>query len=318
MAIVMAGRWRIEPVPRTALDEALRFLVCGRSRQPAVAARAEAFAAMARDGGRRTHLWWTRQWGRMRAVAMVVEMPGRAGMVFYSPPGAVGVRTEALAALLRALSAKALEGGNAFLQATSQPGDDKAAEVLAAAGYDYLAELISMRLELPAAPAVERPTTEGPWRFRSAESFAEDELGKVIVATYEGSLDCPALRGLRSADDIIAAHKANGVFTPATWWIAARHDDPAGCILVNDHSIDPVAVVVYLGVLEAHRGQGLARAMIRRAAAVAQQRRRAGLTLAVDDRNHFAKNVYVSEGFYEIERRIAFLITPRALKKQAS
>ena len=76
-------------------------------------------------------------------------------------------------------------------------------------------------------------------------------------------------------------------------------------------------MVVYLGVIASQRGQGIGRAMIRHAAAVATQRRRAAMTLAVDVRNIYALNAYRAEGFRAVDHRTVLLMTPKTLTNRA-
>ena len=167
-----------------------------------------------------------------------------------------------------------------------------------------MAELIYMRLDLPAAPSGSRD--ELTWRYYG--QFTEADLAEVIGSTYEGSLDCPALNGVRDAADIVAGHKAGGLFVPRAWWIVEHGGEPAGCVLVNDLSDSATAEVVYIGVVPAFRGKRLGRAMLRRAADQAHARTRSSLRLAVDARNLYARRIYDSEGFRGTHRCLAYVM----------
>ena len=143
--------------------------------------------------------------------------------------------------------------------------------------------------------------------FRSCESFDDRELAEVIGASYEESLDCPGLYGLRKTEDVIASHKAAAGSEPATWLIFYRSSQPVGCVLVNDSSATATADVSYLGVLPKFRGLGFGRAMLAIAISGAKNRDYMAMTLAVDAQNSYAFNLYKSAGFTEIFRKLAFI-----------
>ena len=112
-------------------------------------------------------------------------------------------------------------------------------------------------------------------------------------------------------DDVIAGHKADGLFLPEAWLIAERRGKPAGCILVNDSRVGLEAEVAYMGVVPACRGIGVGAAMLRRSAGLAARRRRGCMTLSVDSDNHYALSRYRSEGFAEERFRSAYIITAK-------
>ena len=297
---------KLEPVPVRRRGQAMRFLVGGARRDSLTAGGARAFEQLLRERGEdRVRLWWALRRRRCVAAALVFDSPGRTGMLSYSPPSAPGVEPEALAALVGAISRDALDRGLSLVQATidRDAGDDAA--MLRSAGYEKLAELLHMRLALARAPAA---ADEPPLTWRRYEQFSEDELAGVIAATYEGSQDCPLLRGVRAMLDVIAGHKATGVFRPQSWWIVQQHGAAAGCVVVNDTAMEDAFEVVYLGVVPAFRGRGIGRAMLRRAAAAARAEGRSALTLAVDARNHYAVSLYEKAGFEVLQRRVTYVM----------
>ena len=282
-------------------------MLAGRRCNAKVQGRAQGFGMMARKAGHTIRFWRARRSRRALAAAMVLDTPGRAGMLFYSPPSAPGVSRSALVRLVRTITHDAIAHGAAFVQTTVNPSSKKDPRTLTDAGMVHLADLIDMRLDfdLSVPPPPPEPT---PWRWRDYEHFTEAQLGDAILATYEQSLDCPLLKGLRSGADIVAGHRTTGVFSPTTWWIVDAPDGgPAGCLLVNDVANERIANIVYLGVLPASRGLGLGRTMLRHAQSVARQRDKLALTLAVDTRNTYAHNTYLREGFVQTFRRTVYV-----------
>jgi len=299
-----------EAVRPGELHEALRFLVAGGRRDVAAAIRAEAFERMIERCGGQYWFRLARRAARYEAAALVVATPGRVGMVFYPPLHEPGIDRAGVARVVRESADLALAAGVSFVQAMIDPGQEADVDMLAAAGFQPLAELVYLRKDLRSWPVGD---ADLPLSWRNARKFDEAELRDVIRATYEQSLDCPGLYGLRELPDVIAGHKATGIFHPRTWWIAEMDGRPAGCILVNASSVTPGAMeVVYMGVVASFRGRGVGRAMLRRAARWARRRRKEVLTVAVDSENVYAKRLYDGEGFYETDRRLARILRPSA------
>ena len=303
----MDQRMEIEPVPDHAQREALRFLVAGRPRDVASALRAEAYEQMIDRCGGRCRLWWARRGRQCVAAVMVVPSAGRVGVLFLCPPEAPGVEGPCLPGVVRAASRQVLDDGLSFVQSLLPPSRLAEVDVLLSAGFRRLAELIYLQraLGVPVEPVQAREIT-----WRNLRQCGQEELAAVIRGTYEQSLDCPGLMGLRRMDDIIAGHKASGVFRPKSWWIAHGAGEPVGCILVNDSAACPDSMdVVYMGVLRRFRGRGLGRTMVHHAAHRARRHKRSFLTVVVDGSNDYAKRVYEREGFRETSRRLAHILS---------
>ena len=327
----------------------MRFIAAGAMDSGPVLAAAEtqggnlASLAGANPG---TRTWWaldrrrgpqTRLFAFGRpcvAAAMIVPHPGGSGFLFHCPLDAPGVDAPALEDVVRQATAAALADGMHFVQVSMLSGGPAQRQAAADWGYVFVAELIYMALDLPGASAKTQACetqARGPaegYRLRTYSQFTEAELGGLILATYEQSLDCPALLPLRTAEEIIASHKASGQFRPEGWWIADAGGEAAGpalrspqggagpvlrspeggagCILVNDRPLEEAAEVMYLGVRPEHRGKGLARSLLDLAAQEAGRRGLRRLLLAVDSRNVPALGLYERAGFRQRHRRWVF------------
>ena len=296
----------IRAVPARATSEALRFLAGGLREDIPTAIRMEALERAISRCGWRHRLWWALRQGRCVGASLVVPSVGRVGMLSHSPLDAPGVEAESVRAAVAAASHAALGDGLAFVQSLLAPQRRADMAMLAQAGFCKLAELVYMRLGLPAPD-----DNAGLWGYtwRDYRRYGEEELHEVIVSTYEASADCPRLRGLRPIRDVIASHKAGGVFSPRSWWIASDAGRPAGCILVNDSAASArEAEVVYMGVVRAFRGRRLGEAMVRRAVRWARRRKCQGLRVVVDAANTYAKRIYDRVGFRETLRRVAYIL----------
>jgi len=292
----------------------MRFLAGGSCRDAIAEVRAAALDRLARCYGEALRrLWWARRGRRCVASAMILESAGRTGMLLYSPVSARGVEADALASLAERIAQEALRGGLCLVQALLLPDAAEDVAMLQSAGFGQLAELIYMRLDLTEALAA---GDDPQLTWRHYQQFDPAELAEAITATYEGSLDCPALCGVRRASEAIAGHKATGIFRPQTWWIVAMDGSPAGCVLLNDSKTDDVCELVYLGVARSFRGRGLGRAMVRRAASEARARGRTAMTLAVDSQNVYARRLYEAEGFRVTDRRLAYAMLDRSERSE--
>jgi GNAT superfamily N-acetyltransferase len=307
-----AGKPTIGSVGADDALRAARFLAGGRRGNVYSESRAQAFLKLMRNkGADRAHLWWARRGRRCTAAALLLENPGRAGMLFHSPADAPGVDPGDLAALLREMWTAFLARGLLLVQALPLP--DAAADVaaLGAAGLVFLAELIYMRMELKPSPPAFQGGPCDPVEWVGYGEFAEQELAEVICETYRGSLDCPDLAGIRPVADVIAGHKATGQFRPESWWIVRCDGRAAGCIMVNRSASQNAGEVVYLGVVPSHRGRNLACRMLCHAAEHWHAAGAEALTLAVDARNAYALRAYRRAGLQETQRRLVYTATRR-------
>jgi ribosomal protein S18 acetylase RimI-like enzyme len=110
-------------------------------------------------------------------------------------------------------------------------------------------------------------------------------------------------RHTRRAWEPLIAFVRNRGFDPSQWWLATVDGRPAGALVGNDTLVDIGAGYVgMLGVLEAHRGQGLGRALLLTAFAEAARRGRTQARLTVDTENGTgAPALYASVGMTPAE-----------------
>ena len=198
-----------------------------------------------------------------------------------------------------------------LIQSLVEPqGSSPLAAALQRAGFEVLATLSYQRRDvrpderdLPLPDDLEWQRY-WPWRHRL---FAE-----TVRRTYEASLDCPKLAGLRTVDDALATHKRTGLFTPDMWHVAVRGGEVVGVCLVNN--LQGRGEVTYLGVTAGARQKGLGRVLVERAV---RDTARLGLPmigLAVDVANAPAMRLYEATGFREIRRRLAYFIPATRLE----
>jgi ribosomal protein S18 acetylase RimI-like enzyme len=211
-----------------------------------------------------------------------------------------------------ALAAAALgwlwAGGAKVVQALLRPAEPGGSALLRA-GFDRVTELAFLAVDLPPLPPQSRGEREPndpaltlePYSPANAAAFAG-----VLMASYDGTLDCPELNGTRSADEVVAGYRDAGPGGTREWFLASTGSVPVGVLMLT---APPAGawVLTYLGVVPAARGRGAGRALTRTAVGRAAAAGAPGSSLNVDVRNEPARRLYAGEGFAEYDRREVYL-----------
>ena len=303
-------------VPDDRREEAVERLVAEGPPAPNQARRFLAFAADQQVDLR--GIWASEDpaTGQYRAATLIVPNPGRAAMVF-----ATRVRESTEIPEVAGLidhAARAIEsegpplGDLQLLQVLTDPGEDLERRVFRAAGFVELATLRYLERSIPGLRGVPKPTWPGDVSLRTYSPEDRDTLIEILDASYQDTLDCPGLLGMRNTHDILAGHISTGRFDPAFWTMLFVNERPAGCILVNRATRAHGAELVYLGLARFARGRTLGTALLQHAM---QQLHAVGvrtLSLAVDEDNAPALHIYGSLGFRPILRRLALVRTVRS------
>ena len=244
--------------------------------------------------------------GNVVTGALAVETPGRMALLFTPPGGGLKRYASTTTLILEAIRVEACNRDLVLLQALVDPADASQAALLAGAGYWRLATLLYCRRLVQAAPPTGgvRPGLE----FVAYPQAGEGEFRMALAATYEGSLDCPGLAGLRSLDDIIDGHRATGSHDPNLWYVARNERNNLGVLLLSPVPGRSCVEVVYMGVAPAYRGRGVASACLAHARNVCRQRGFDELILAVDGANLPARALYDRWGFQIMAQRTAWIL----------
>lgn len=242
--------------------------------------------------------------GRLISAAMLIESPGRLGAA-YLPTGRLGaVGRQATVALLQSLQTQAWQRSLWLVQALLDPHQTHSAAVLAEAGFEFLAELCY--LERSAHDPC--PSRRGPeeLEFVPYAPRVEPLFVEVLGLTYRQSLDCPRLAGIRPTADVLATHRATGIFDPTNWWVARLDGAPVGILLLAGVYGRTAFEVVYMGAVPEARGRGVGDALLSKAVDLCRRKGKAALTLAVDSVNEPARNLYRRWSLRELDRRRAW------------
>lgn len=300
---------RVDPSDDRAVHRALAVLLTGRVKHAAAAV--EQFLQFVRQQQVPLDRLWTV--GRVddpRGAVMLAPNPGRTAMMFVSPATRAWQRG-AMVRLMRAAIEAEDTSRVTMVQALLDPGQDDEAGALLHAGFERLALLTYMQQR---AEIVDRATLDG---LRVAHWSEENRslFERAILASYEQTLDCPGLLGLRTIDDIIAGHMATGTFDPELWSVIVVDDEPAAVMLLSElpepGGSGGTLELVYLGVSVAYRGKGLAQRLVAHALLTGAARRLRHVILAVDEANTPAMALYRKFGFRATARKLALIIDVR-------
>jgi ribosomal protein S18 acetylase RimI-like enzyme len=130
---------------------------------------------------------------------------------------------------------------------------------------------------------------------------------QTLLGTYEGTLDCPEVNGVRQIEEIIAGHKNQGRHNPNNWWIASDREKPVGVLMLAEMPDINSWELLYLGVAAKSRGHGYGSELTRKALWEARALEAPQLTLSVDVRNQPALSLYKNLGFKAYDQREVFL-----------
>jgi ribosomal protein S18 acetylase RimI-like enzyme len=134
---------------------------------------------------------------------------------------------------------------------------------------------------------------------------------RTLLRTYEQTLDCQEVNGVRTVEEIIAGHRAQGVHDPGRWWLAFDDGQPVAVLLATELPETDGWDLSYLGVVPEARRRGLGRQLTRKAILEAREAEAGQLLLSVDVRNRPAWELYKGLGFEPYDHREVYLAIRR-------
>lgn len=251
--------------------------------------------------------------GRVLWALLPVVSPGHTALLLAPPTPHRPVELAAAGELIDQSCADLRAGGTRLAQVLLDPDDATARDLYAAHGFGEMAELTYLAGE-PHRPPTDPPLPPGFAWVTYDEQATHELFKRVIAATYQGSLDCPALNGFRDLEDVVAGHRASGEFDPRLWRVlveagpaAAGPPVPLGVLLLAPIPTAGALELVYLGLVPAARGRRLGDLLLRRAIAGVAECGMQRLTLAVDARNAPALKLYYRHGLACVGSKLAMM-----------
>jgi ribosomal protein S18 acetylase RimI-like enzyme len=172
-------------------------------------------------------------------------------------------------------------------------------------GFSHVTRLWYLRHGLRRIPRLEpRPDVALQTYASCGESLFQD----ILLRTYSETLDCPEINGLRSGEEILQGHCGQAQHDPQLWWMACVRNQPSGVLLLTNVPDSDAVDLAYLGVVPGQRRCGLGRQLALKGLHEARSLGATQMTLAVDERNVPAWNLYARLGFERAESREVFLL----------
>ncbi len=303
----MPGSDRLVPVGAAWTEEweaafRLLFAHCPPEELPARVGRAVALIEKGElDAG---GLFVVRDGDRVAGAVVCTVAPGGSGLVW--PPRAAGPdRTAHEDRLARHAVAWLRQRGARLGQCLLHPDEAFLAAPLLRNGFDHVTALWYLRHDR--APAVPHLGARPRLTFEPYDRADCGLFHATLLRTYEGTLDCPEVVGLRTLDEVLTGHQAQGRFDPALWWLGLDEGRPVGVLLTADLPDLPGWEVAYVGVVPEARRRGFGRGLMGKVLREARAAAVPALMLTVDARNAPAWELYRSLGFEPFDRREVFL-----------
>ncbi|WP_083007772.1 GNAT family N-acetyltransferase [Halomonas sp. GT] len=130
----------------------------------------------------------------------------------------------------------------------------------------------------------------------------------LVMKVSEGSLDCPALREALTIDALLAGFYDQAPHAPEHWYQVWHQGEIVGVLLLAPNPVTQHWSLQLMGLLPEWRGEGLGKAIVQQAQALANKAGASDFTLTVDAQNIPAKRVYAQAGFtrYAQQRLLAW------------
>ena len=253
--------------------------------------------------------------GQLVGAAWAEVQPGRVAAL-HGPRTSISEPPSLADELLLPAMNHAIASQVSMLQALKSPAELPEIQALQRQDLRHVADLTFLHRELVGQIGETDPVT--PLAFLPYCAEHDARLRAVIERTYQGSLDCPAVDGLRTIDEVLAGYRATGLYRAERWLIASASLEPAGpvsdvgCLLLAEQPASGHWELLYMGVVPEARGRGWGLDMVRRAVSMAQHAGATGVLLAVDAANLPGLQMYAAADFTAFDRRKLYLRVLRA------
>jgi len=249
-------------------------------------------------------LWGAYEGGRLMGAGLAIIQPGRTASVWL-PRSPRGENAEPIAEQLLAAVDEWLFGQDVQLaQVLVETASDDEDRLLRRRGFQPLTDLLYLVCQENEFPNV-RPITRLDFEPYSQDNH--QRLVALVDATYQQTLDCPQLNGVRDTEDVLAGYRVTGEFDAARWLLVRHEGQDVGCLLLADHVRDENWELVYMGVVPDARGQGWGIEIVHHAQWLTRCAARPRLVLAVDAANEPAIRMYAVAGFQAWDRRTVYV-----------
>jgi len=236
--------------------------------------------------------------GAILGSILVSVMPGALGLAW--PPCAVRADRSAIEdSLVEAAGAWLRARGVKVCQAFAGSDDHESFAAFTRAGFTNPTRLVELR-----RAATDEPPPIRRLAFEPLSESNRTAFHRMLLATFEGSLDCPEANGSRSTSELLAGYEE----LPTDGFQLVRcGDESAGVLLLSESANGSEGEIAYLGLAPTFRGRGLGSELVSFARRWSMKSGHASLALSVDERNAPAIRIYETHGFQVSGARSVFL-----------
>ncbi len=248
-------------------------------------------------------LWISLQSGEISGAAWGQRLSGN--LAIFWPPRLNAGTDDAVADQLAAAVIADLDHKNIDLtQVLLESPSESEIERLRRLGFRHLADLDFLTCEAERFP---RTHTSTDIQFEAYTGRERARLAGLIERTYEGTLDCTDLNGVRDIDDVIIGYQGTGVYRPENWFFVRFDNADIGVLLLADHPAAAYWELVYMGLVPEARGRGWGRQIVLQSQWLGRRAKIDRIVLAVDTSNLPAVRTYAKSGFHSWNKRSVYI-----------
>lgn len=241
---------------------------------------------------------------RVVGAIWCLNQPGKIATI-WGPALVPGVPDTLADQLLINARRFAQQAGSHLLQSLVGPENPLVGDHLTRLGFRHVTQLDQLHAfpeELPISPPSNRLT------FIPCEDFRKSSFQQLVAKTYDGSLDCPEIDGLRQIGDVLAGYFAASSQNPQYWYRVQQEGETIGVVILAEHVANHQLELIYFGVLSQYRQIGLGKEILRFVIQLAQRIGCRSILTGVDQRNTPAMILYHQFGFYHVDTKELFLL----------
>jgi len=314
--------WTARPVDAPQLDRAARIAACAmplESREAHAIQLLEGFAARRYDDDFLIGLFDDRDW--LRGAAFWQPLPGRVAVVWQpqlsadwhlpdgehkiEPQNDASIYMSAISAIFAEVNRHIRPHRVRVSQILLENDEETIVrQTLEGCSYQRLAELKYLIAERQIFPR-EDPAIE--LQFVPYTETDPAEFAALVERTYIGTLDCPLLDGVRAMDDVFESYRHGSDHDPEIWFRIQHQGEDIGVLIMTEYKSAGQMELIYMGVVQEHRGEGFGVLIAKYAQWVARTRSFAQLITAVDQSNGPAIKMYAIAGYNPWDRRVAYI-----------
>lgn len=197
-----------------------------------------------------------------------------------------------------------MPGGH--IQAAIELADESTQSLIESSGLSKLAEVDQLWLNLDGWPLSESSGHRETLRSlacQHASVLSRWRFQQLLSQTFEGTLDCPELNGIRSARDVLESFLSGRRLRECQYWSTLwQANELVGCLMLQAHNHNLIELA-YMGLIPSARGRGLGVQILEFATKQARDLQASMIVVAADSRNVPAQNLYRKFGF-QFHRRL--------------